>query len=296
MFSGSITALVTPFRNGRIHERAFSSLVNWQIAQGTTGLVPCGTTGEAPTLTASERDRLIRLCVEAAGGRVPVIAGTGTNCTATTIAMTQTAGRAGADAALVVTPYYNRPGQEGLYQHFAAVANSVRLPIILYNVPSRTGVDLLPSTIARLAAFDNIVGIKDATGDRRRPRETAALVGGRFVQRAGDDRTALDFNAIGGQGCISVVSNVVPGLCVAMQRAWQAGDRATAEALRRHLDPLIEAFVLETNPGPVKYALSLVRRGISPELRLPLVPIEPATALAVRHAVDLLTGHEACAA
>lgn len=290
MFSGSITALVTPFRDGRIHERAYTALINWQIAQGTHGLVPCGTTGEAPTLTVAERERLIRLCVKAASGRVPVIAGTGTNCTATTIAMTQAAKRAGADAALVVTPYYNRPSQEGLYQHFAALARAVSLPLILYNVPSRTGVDLLPVTVARLTEFDNIVGIKDATGDLRRPGATAALAGHAFVQLSGDDRTALDFNAAGGQGCISVVSNVAPGLCAAMQQAWRRGDKDAARALRDHLAPLINALALETNPGPVKYALSLVRRGMSPELRLPLTPIGPATALAVRHALDRVMG------
>lgn len=289
MFTGSITALVTPFRGGAVDAHAFRALVDWQIRQGTRGLVPCGTTGEAPTLSDGERDGLIRACVEAAAGRVPVIAGTGTNSTDATIAMTRAAQAAGATAALVVTPYYNRPSQEGLYRHFAAVAGAVDFPLVLYNVPSRTGVDLLPATVARLAQIPNIVGLKDATGNLRRPHEIRAMTRPDFVLLSGDDRTALAFNTAGGRGCISVVANVAPRLCAALQESCLRGDLAAAQTLDADLLPLVEALALETNPGPVKYALSLVRRGIEPSLRLPLVPVEPATAAAIRRGLDAVT-------
>lgn len=290
MFTGLITALVTPFCGGIVDERAFHALVDWQITQGVQGLVPCGTTGEAPTLSAVERDWLIRACVETASGRVPVIAGTGTNSTETTIEMTRAAQKAGATAALIVTPYYNRPNQEGLYRHFTAVADAVNLPLILYNVPSRTGVDLLPETVGRLAKYPMIVGIKDATGNLRRPHEIRAVTRSDFILLSGDDRTALAFNEAGGRGCISVIANVAPRLCVALQDACRRGDTEAARALHADLLPLVDALALETNPGPIKYALSLVRRGFEPSLRLPLVPVELATAAAIRRGVDMVLG------
>jgi 4-hydroxy-tetrahydrodipicolinate synthase len=287
MFSGSITALVTPFRNDAIDEPAFVELVKWQIGEGTNGLVPCGTTGEASTLRRAEHERLIRLCVDAAHWRVPVIAGTGTNSTETTVALTRVAKAAGADAALVVTPYYNRPSQEGLFRHFEAVARAVEIPIILYNVPKRTGVDLLPETIGRLARIDTIVGIKDATGDPRRALEIADAAGEGFVRLSGDDATALAFNACSGRGCVSVVANVMPRLCARMQHAWAHGDEGTAKWIEARLAPLVQALSLETNPAPVKYALSQLR-GIDPAVRLPMTPVTPETARAIERALRML--------
>jgi 4-hydroxy-tetrahydrodipicolinate synthase len=256
---GSFTALATPFTPHGIDEKAFASFVEWQIGAGTQGLVPCGTTGEGPTLTAAERDRLIRVCVERAAGCVPVIAGTGTNCTATTIEATRAARSAGADAALIVTPYYNRPTQEGLYRHYAAVASAVDLPIILYNVPTRTGVDLHVGTIEQLTAIPSIIGIKDASGDPDRPQATALAVGHRFLQFCGDDAGAVTFNLAGGRGCISVVANVAPVLCRTLQHACRVKDWAEARSIQGRLDPLIAALAREPNPGPIKLALSLLR-------------------------------------
>jgi 4-hydroxy-tetrahydrodipicolinate synthase len=287
MFNGSITALVTPFRDGGIDERKFADLVEWQIGEGTDGLVPCGTTGESPTLHRDEHERLIRLCVEVADWRVPVIAGTGTNATETTIARTRMAKAAGADAALVVTPYYNRPTQEGLFRHFEAVARAVEIPIILYNVPKRTGVDLLPETVGRLARIDAIVGIKEASGDPRRALAIADAAGEGFARLSGDDATALAFNACSGRGCISVVANVAPRLCAQMQRSWAQGDEQTARWAEARLAPLVEALALESNPGPVKYALSVIR-GIDPTPRLPLVRVNSETAHAVDRALQRL--------
>ena len=216
---GSITALATPFTAHGIDEQAFADFVEWQIGRGTKGLVVCGTTGEGPTLTIAERKRLTQICVESACRRVPVIVGTGTNCTATTIEQTRAAKTDGADAALVVTPYYNKPTQEGLFRHFASVADAVDLPIILYNVPSRTGVDLQIGTVEQLAGIPSIIGIKDATGDLDRPSATALAVGRRFLQLSGDDPSAVSFNFTGGRGCISVVANVAPALCDELQQA-----------------------------------------------------------------------------
>ncbi len=287
MFSGSITALVTPFRGDAIDERAFADLIKWQIGEGASGLVPCGTTGESPTLRRDEHERLIRVCVEAADWCVPVIAGTGTNSTETTIALTRAAKAAGADAALVVTPYYNRPSQTGLFRHFEAVARAVEIPIVLYNVPKRTGVDLLPETIGRLARIDTIVGIKDATGDPQRARAIADAAGAGFVRLSGDDATALEFNACGGRGCISVVANAMPRLCARMQQCWAHGDELTARRVEARLAPLVQALALETNPVPVKYALSLLR-GIDPAVRLPLTPVGSETARAIERALRMV--------
>ena len=287
MFDGLISQLVTPFRNGALDEKAFSSLVDWEIAEGVEGLVPCGAAGEAPTLTMAERERLIRLCVQTAGGRVPVIAGIVTSSTATAIEMARIAYHAGANAALVVVPPYSRPSQEGLYRHFEGVANAVNLPIIIGNEPDRCAVDLHPATVARLARVPNIVGIKDQSGNMRRPGEIAALVSPDFVQLSGDDRTALAFNAAGGCGCISDLANVAPGLCAELQLAWRSADGHKAYALQRRLFPLAEAFALEPSPGPVKYALSLLRR-MRNELRLPLIPVAAETAAKISQAIDMV--------
>ena len=275
---GSITALATPFTPDGVDEGCFETLVAWQIGEGADGLVPCGTTGESPTLTAPERDRLIRICVDCASRSVPVIAGTGTNSTATTIEQTRAAKAAGADAALIVTPYYNRPSQEGLFRHFAAVAAAVEIPIVLYNVPKRTGVDLGFDTVEQLGRIPTIVGIKDASGDMDRPRTTALVAGPQFVQLCGDDANAVAFNLAGGRGCVSVAANVAPSLCRALQRACRTRAWSVAHDLQRRLGQLVAALGCETNPGPIKHALSLTHPGFSREPRLPLVGANPDTA------------------
>ncbi len=282
---GSITALATPLASDGVDETAFAEFVEWQVQQGTNGLVPCGTTGEGPTLTARERERLIRICVDVASGRLPVIAGTGTNCTATTIEQTRAAKNCGADAALVVTPYYNKPSQEGLYRHYAAVASAVDLPILLYNVPTRTAVDLQVVTVERLAAIPSIIGIKDATGDSGRPTATALAAGRGFVQLSGDDANAVAFNFAGGRGCVSVASNVAPALCADLQHACRRNDWVKARMLHDRLRPLIAALALDMNPGPIKYALSLVRSGFDRRPRLPLVSVCKPAALEIKAAL-----------
>ncbi len=276
MFHGSIVALLTPFKNGKVDEAAFQSFVDWQVREGTHGLVPCGTTGESPTLTHEEHMRVVELCVEAAAGRVPVIAGTGSNSTAEAVELTRHAKAAGAAAALVVTPYYNKPTQEGLYQHFKAIHDAVDLPIIIYNIPGRSVVDMSVATMARLAELPNIVGVKDATADLARPLRTRVEIGPEFCQLSGEDATALAFLAQGGVGCISVTANVAPGPCAAMHDAWRAGDLPAAFELRDRLMPLHHAMFVETSPAPVKHAASLLGR-CSDELRLPLVPVSEAT-------------------
>jgi len=272
MFKGSITALVTPFRDGRLDEKAFKALVEWQIEQGTNGLVPCGTTGESPTLSHDEHDRVVELCVEVARGRVPVIAGTGSNSTAEAIRLTKHAKEAGADGALLVSPYYNKPTQEGLYQHFAAIANAVDIPIILYNIPGRSVVDISVETTERLSRISNIVGVKDATADLARPLRTRIACGPDFIQLSGEDATATAFLAQGGVGCISVTSNVAPALCAQMHAAWERGDLKTCFEIRDKLAPLHDVMFCETNPGPAKYALSLLGK-CTPDQRLPLVDL-----------------------
>ncbi len=285
---GAITALITPFKQGEIDYPAFCDLVEWQIGQGINGLVPAGTTGEVPTLSWGEHLGIIRRCIEIADGRVPVIAGTGTNDTQSTIAYTAAAEALGADATLIVTPYYNRPSQEGLFRHFEAVAQKTRLPIIIYNVPARTGVDLTLETIERLAAVPGIAGIKDATGDMTRPPKLHAALGERFVQLSGHDATALDFNMLGGSGTISVVSNVEPALMADMHDALRCGNNVAAKVISVRLRQLIAALERESNPVPIKFALHLAR-GISADVRMPLVPVAPETADAVQEA--LLTLH-----
>ncbi|HYE52100.1 MAG TPA: 4-hydroxy-tetrahydrodipicolinate synthase [Azospirillaceae bacterium] len=270
MFSGSIVALLTPFADGKVDENAFAAFVDWQIKEGTHGLVPCGTTGESPTLSHEEHRRVIAVCVEVAHRRVPVIAGTGSNSTEEAIGLTRHAKRIGADAALVVTPYYNKPTQEGLYQHFKAIHDAADLPIIIYNIPGRSVVDMSVATMARLAKLPNIVGVKDATSDLARPLKTRVEIGPDFCQLSGDDPTAAAFLAQGGAGCISVTANVAPRLCAEMQNAWTRGDIKEMARIRDLLMPLHEAMFVETSPAPVKYAASLLGH-CRADVRLPLV-------------------------
>lgn len=287
MFTGSITALVTPFQeDSSIDWNAFEALLERQIASGSHGVVPCGTTGESPALSHDEDKRIVARCVEIVKKRVPVIAGTGSNNTVEAIELTRHAEEAGADAALVITPYYNKPTQDGLYAHYRAVAESVSIPLILYNVPGRTGVDISNETVARLAAdIPNIVGIKDATGNLERPTLLRGLAGKDFCQLSGEDGTAAAFLAQGGHGCISVTANVAPDECAELQVAWQRGNIAEVERLRDLLAPLHKALFFETSPGPVKYALS--RLGLCADrLRLPLIPVSPSCREAVDAAMD----------
>jgi 4-hydroxy-tetrahydrodipicolinate synthase len=284
-FKGSITALITPFKDGKVDERAFQRLVEWQIDQGTHGLVPCGTTGESPTLTHDEHRRVVELCVEAAAGRVPVIAGTGSNSTAEAVELTRHAKSAGADAVLVVTPYYNKPTQEGLYQHFKAINDSADVPIVVYNIPGRSVIDLSVETMARLFKLTNIVGVKDATANMARASLQRAALGTEFVQLSGEDATALGFMAHGGQGCISVTANVAPALCAEFQLACLAGNFHRALQLQDRLMPLHDALFVESNPGPVKYAAS--KLGLcSADTRLPLAPLAPASRKRVEDALS----------
>ncbi|WP_436640939.1 4-hydroxy-tetrahydrodipicolinate synthase [Microbaculum sp. FT89] len=285
MFTGSITALITPFSNGAVDEKAFQDFVDWQITEGTNGLVPVGTTGESPTLSHEEHKRVVELCIEAARKRVPVIAGAGSNNTAEAIDLARHAEQAGADAVLVVTPYYNKPSQEGLYRHYKAINDAVGIPIFIYNIPGRSVVDMSVETMARLFRdCDNIVGVKDATANLSRPSLQRMACGKDFIQLSGEDPTALAFNAHGGVGCISVTSNVAPRLCAEFQRACLAGDYATALDYQDRLMPLHRALFIETSPAPVKYAISLLGR-IKPLVRLPVVEVGEATKVEVRDAM-----------
>jgi 4-hydroxy-tetrahydrodipicolinate synthase len=258
MFSGSITALITPFKDGNIDESAYEKLINWQIEQGTNGLVPCGTTGESPTLSEDEQLRLIEIAVKTANGSVHVIAGTGSNDTKKTISMTQKAADLGIDAALVVTPYYNKPTQNGLYHHYKAIHDETDVPIIIYSIPGRCNVDMSLDTMAKLAYLPRIIGVKDATGDLARPARTAQKIGNDFCMLSGEDPTTLAFLVQGGHGCISVTSNIAPKLCADLQTAWHRGDIEQAQSINQRLTDLNEALFLETNPIPVKYAASLL--------------------------------------
>ena len=284
MFKGSIPALITPFRNGAFDEEAYRSLIEWHVEQGTDGLLPCGTTGESPTLDHAEHKRVVEVCIDAAAGRIPVVAGTGSNSTSEAIDLTRHAKKAGAAAALVVTPYYNKPTQEGLYQHYKAIQDAVDIPIIIYNIPPRSVIDMTVETMTRLAQLPNIIGVKDATQDLTRPIKTRLSIGPDFCQMSGEDGTALPFLAAGGHGCISVTANVAPKLCAEMQRAWRDGDIAKATALNDRLMPLHTALFCETSPSPVKYAASLLGK-CSPELRLPLVEISESSKDIVKRAV-----------
>ena len=282
---GSNPALITPMKNGKVDEAAFRKLVNWQIAEGSHGLVPVGTTGESPTLTEEEHKQVTEICIAEAKGRVPVIAGTGSNSTAEAIMYTKHAKKAGADAALVVVPYYNKPTQDGLYAHFKAIADAVDIPILVYNVPGRTVANISVETLARLAKdCRNIVGTKDASADLTRPSRQRLMSGEAFIQLSGEDGTALGFNAHGGVGCISVTANVAPRLCAQLQEATLRGDYKEALKLQDRLMPLHHALFVETSPGPVKYAASLI--GIcEAEARLPMVPVAESTKKTVREAM-----------
>ncbi len=283
-FRGSFTALVTPFRDGALDEKAFRGFVDWQIAEGTHGLVPVGTTGESPTLTHEEHNLTVTWAVEQAAGRVPVIAGAGSNNTAEAIALATHAQKVGANGLLVVTPYYNKPGQEGLFQHFKAIADAVDLPIFIYNIPARSVIDMSVETMARLYEIKNIAGVKDATASMTRVSIQREVLGPDFIQFSGEDATALGFMAHGGHGCISVTSNVAPRLCSQFQEACLSGDFKTALAIQDTLMPLHTALFVETNPSPTKYALSLLGK-MSDEVRLPMVTVSETTRAVVKSAM-----------
>ncbi len=284
MFKGSATALITPFSNGSVDEGAFQRFVEWQIEQGTDILVPCGTTGESPTLSHEEDMRVTALCVEVAAGRVPVVAGTGSNNTEEAISLTRSAKEAGADGALVVTPYYNKPTQDGLYAHYKAIHDAVEIPIVIYNIPGRCIVDMSVETMARLAELPNIVGVKDATADLTRPALTRQAMGPDFAQLSGEDATVVPFLAQGGHGCISVTANVAPHACAELHDAWQRGDLKTVETINERLMPLHKALFVESSPAPVKYAASLLGFAEN-RVRLPLVSIKQETEVQVRDAM-----------
>jgi 4-hydroxy-tetrahydrodipicolinate synthase len=281
---GSLTALLTPFKGGRVDEPAFKRMVEHQIAEGTDGLVPCGTTGESPTISHDEHRRLIELAVEASNGRAFVLAGAGSNATHEAIELAFHAAKVGADAAMCVVPYYNKPTQEGLYRHFATIAEAISIPLVIYNVPGRTVADISVETLGRLSRIANIIGIKDATGKIERVTQQRLACGAGFIQLSGEDASAIGFNAQGGVGCISVTSNVAPKLCAQMQAASLRGDLATANALNDKLMPLHEAMFVESSPGPVKYAASLLGF-CEPDVRLPLGPITEDTKARVKSAM-----------
>lgn len=282
---GAITALVTPFKGEHIDETAFQSFIEWQIDSGIHGLVPCGTTGESATLSDQEHKRVIALCVEAANGRVPVIAGAGSNETRVSIALAQHAKDLGSDAALVVTPYYNKPSQEGIYQHFKAISNAVDIPIVVYNIPGRSVVDISNETMERLSKLPTVIGCKDATGDISRVTELKDRCGADFVQLSGDDPTSLGYAMHGGKGCISVGSNVAPAEYAALHNALMSGDYKTAQDLHERLDRLHKDLFLDPSPAPAKYALSLLGR-MDTGVRLPITPCRPATETAVKAAMQ----------
>ena len=284
MFKGSFVALITPFRKGAVDEKGFRDFVDWQIEEGTHGLVPCGTTGESPTLSHAEHKRVVEICIEVAKGRRPVVAGTGSNSTEEAIDLTRHAKEAGADAALIVNPYYNRPTQEGLYQHFKAIHDAVDLPIVIYNIPIRTAVDMSVATMARLAKLPNVIGVKDATNDLARPLRTREAIGKGFCMLSGEDHTALAFLAQGGDGCISVTANVAPRACADMHSAWQKGEVERAMKINQRLLPLHDSLFAETSPAPVKFAASLLGK-CTADVRLPLVVPMPETQEKVRQAM-----------
>jgi 4-hydroxy-tetrahydrodipicolinate synthase len=284
LFKGSLVALITPFKDDGIDEAAFRKLVSWQIEEGTDGLIPVGTTGESPTLSHEEHKRVVELCVEEASGRVPVIAGAGSNSTAEAVDFTRHATEAGADAVLHVTPYYNKPTQEGMYRHFTAIAEAVDIPIIIYNIPPRSVIDMSIDTMKRLAEHPNVVGVKDATADLVRPIKTRLAIGPDFCQLSGEDATIMPYLSQGGHGCISVTCNVAPGPLSQLHKAWQAGDVATAMSINDRLLPLHDALFCETSPGPVKYAASLL--GLcAPDARLPICEIADSSKQRVENAM-----------
>lgn len=284
LFKGSLPALVTPFKDGKVDEKAFRAHVDWVITEGSHGIVPVGTTGESPTLSHDEHKRVVEMCVDAAKGRVPVIAGAGSNSTAEALDFARHARKAGADAILVVTPYYNKPTQEGMVLHFTAIADAVDIPMFVYNIPARSVVDMSVETMARLAKHKNIVGVKDATANLTRPLHTKRACGEDFIQLSGEDHTALAFNASGGTGCISVTANVAPRLCAEMHKAWREGRTLEAMAIQDRLVPLHDALFCETSPGPVKYAASLIGKSTD-HCRLPLAPLAEHSKARVREAM-----------
>ena len=282
---GSIPALITPMREGAVDEKAFRRLIEWQISQGTSGVVPVGTTGESPTLSHDEHKRVVELCVETAAGRVPVIAGAGSNSTAEAISLTRHAKAVGADAVLSVAPYYNKPTQEGLYRHFAAIAEAADIPMVLYNIPGRSIVEISVETMVRLAKISNIVGVKDATGSLLRAARDRAALPKDFIRLSGEDGTTLGYMAYGGRGCISVTANVAPRLCAEFQKACLAGDFAKALQINDRLSALHDALFVEASPAPTKYAASLL--GLcGEEVRLPIVPLSSQAREVVRKAMD----------
>lgn len=284
MFKGSIPALITPFKDGEIDWPAFDNFVEWQIEQGSHALVPCGTTGESPTLSHEEHKALVKRCVEITNKRIPVIAGTGSNSTREAIDFTTDAKTVGADAALIVTPYYNKPTQAGLYEHYKNIAASVELPIIIYNIPGRCIIDMSVETMAELAKLPNIIGVKDATNDLARPLETRLAIGRSFCQLSGEDATTAGFLAQGGHGCISVVANIAPALCAQMHEAWQKKDIENFEMIRDLLGPLSKALFIESSPAPVKFAASVL--GLcSDEVRSPLMRATKEAQMAVHNAL-----------
>ena len=288
MFKGSIVALITPFKNNKLDEDCYISLIHYHLKNGTSGLVPAGTTGESPTLNHKEHERVIELCVKESKGRIPVIAGTGSNSTDEAISLTKYAEKIGADAALIVTPYYNKPTQEGLYQHFKAINDNCSIPIIIYNIPPRSVVDMSIDTMARLYELKNIVGLKDATGDLDRVKKQKEKMGPKFIQLSGEDGTALEFNLNGGVGCISVSANVAPKLCAEFQEASITKNNshllAKAKEINEKLMPLHKSLFIESSPSPVKYAASLLNL-CSDDVRLPLVKITEKTKKAVKSAM-----------
>ncbi|OPY84037.1 MAG: 4-hydroxy-tetrahydrodipicolinate synthase [Syntrophus sp. PtaU1.Bin208] len=275
MFKGAIVAIVTPFKNGSIDEQTLRELIEFQIESGTDGIVPCGTTGESPTLSHEEHDRVIEITIDAVKKRVPVIAGTGSNSTAEALRLTEHAYKAGADGALVVAPYYNRPTQEGLYQHYKTLAESIPIPIIPYNIPSRTGVNILPETVARLAKIQNIVGIKEASGSLKQMSDVISLCDSSFSVLSGDDFFTLPLLTLGGKGIISVISNVAPADMAGLVDAFEAGNLQKARELHDKMAPLIDALFIETNPTPVKAALAMMGK-MSADVRLPLYSMSEA--------------------
>jgi len=285
MFQGSMVAIVTPFKGGKLDVKSLEKLIDWHIKEGTDAIIPCGTTGEASTLDYEEHYKVIEITVKVVSGRVPVIAGTGANSTDEAIEITQRAKKLGADGALLVTPYYNKPTQEGLYLHYKKIAESVKgFPLVLYNVPGRTAVNMLPSTVARLSEIKNIVGLKEATGDMKQASEIIRLVGDRINLYSGDDFTTLALYALGGKGCISVTANIAPRDSADMWDAWVGGDIERARRLHYKMEPLNSAMFLETNPIPVKTALAMMGK-IKEEFRLPLCPISQANKEKLRNAL-----------
>jgi len=276
MFRGSFTALLTPFSKGKFDENAFRSFINWQIEQGTDGLVPCGTTGESPTLSHEEHQKVTEVCIEETAGRVPVIAGAGSNSTVEAVSLAKHAMEAGADAALVVTPYYNKPTQEGLYAHYKEISDQAKIPIIIYNIPGRSVVDMNVDTMTKLSEIDNIIGVKDATNDLLRPLTIRKKINKSFTCLSGEDGTSVAYLAQGGDGCISVTANVAPKICSQIQNAWLEGNIKLVKDLNLRLVNLHQALFIESSPGPVKYAASLLKL-CDFNTRLPLSPIKEST-------------------